>query len=516
VAVPSDHDILLALGEDLPVGIWVARAPGGELIYANRTFSEIMGMNALTDVRPGGYAGPYGVYTRDGAPYPESRMPFARALAERCVILADDLTIRRRDGRRIDVRAIARPVGDPITHVTVAFFDVTREVAAERARAEIEQRLRRAQRFEAIGSLAGGIAHDVNNLIFSIKLIAAEIAATDQDPKRRAAMEMIDEITERSATLTRSLLGFTRRGPGRAMPISVSDIVTSLAELLGRTMPGIELTFELEAVDRGTVVGDHAQLEQVIMNLVLHARAAVQGAGRIVVRTSDRTSSSDPGGARFVVLEVADDGPGMPPELRARVLAPRPATVPGSESPEGPEGDPGQGLATVHGIVRGHGGTLEIDTGLEGRGTTVRVVLPAARRPRPVTPRPTTADLPRGSGLILVVDDDQMVRKVVTGSLGSLGYKTIEAVSGPAAIELYRKHHEEIRGVVLDMMMPGMPGKAAYLALREVDKNVAVLLMSGHTLNEQVQEILDLGVRSFVTKPYSLAELAAAVAKLLQ
>jgi PAS domain-containing protein len=138
VATPSDHDIVLALGEDLPVGLWVARAPDGGLIYANRTFVEIMGTEARPDVRAGGYAGPYGIYTRDGALYPEDRMPFVRALTERHVIVADDLTIHRPDGKRVDVRAVARPVGEPITHVIIAFFDVSREVEAERARAESE------------------------------------------------------------------------------------------------------------------------------------------------------------------------------------------------------------------------------------------------------------------------------------------------------------------------------------------------------------------------------------------
>ncbi len=506
---PTDHDILLALGEALPVGLWVARAPGGELIYANPAFADIVGTCARDDVRFGGFAEAYGVCTRDGAAYPEDRMPFVRALAERRVIVADDVAIRRHDGTRVDIRAIARPVGDPITHVITALFDVSREVAAERASAEADQRLRRAQRLEAIGTLAGGLAHELNNLIFGIKLIASEVAATDHDPKRRAAMATIDEITERSAKLTRSLLGFVRRGKQRSIPVSVNDIITSMSELLTRTLPGVELTFELAASDRGTVVGDHAQLEQLIMNLVLHACEAGKRAGRVVVQTSDLGSQSEGGGARFVVLEVKDDGPGIPPELRGRVFEPSVATsAPGSED------GTSAGLATAAAIVERHGGSIELDAGLDGRGATIRVVLPAAARPPVMKPRTAASDLPKGSGLILVVDDDHMVRRIVAGSLATLGYKTIEAGSGGEAVALYRAHHDEIRAVVLDMVMPDMPGRATYLALRAVDPDVAVLLMSGHTLNEQVQEILDLGVRLFVSKPYSIAVLAAAMAEL--
>jgi signal transduction histidine kinase/CheY-like chemotaxis protein len=508
VEVPSDHDILLALGEELPVGLWVARVPGGELIYANRTYTEIMGINARYDARTGGYFEPYNVYTRDGALYPERKMPFVRALTERRVVIADDMTIRRGDGRQLDVRAIARPVGNPMTHVVVTFLDVTREVAAERARVECEQRLRRAQRLEALGTLAGGIAHDFNNLIFSIKLIAAELAAGEQDEKRREALAQIDDITESSATLTRALLGFARRGKQRSLPVGINDIVTSMSELLGRTLAGIDLTFELEASDRGTIVGDQGQLEQVVMNLVLNARDAVQPAGRIVVRTSDRGSDTDPDMPRFVVLEVKDDGGGIDGGPR------EPTVPPAAAGGRDAEDSTGAGLATVFAIIEHHGGAVEIDSGIDGVGTTMRVVLPAASRQKVARSRTSVVDLPKGSGLILVVDDDTMVRKVVSGSLGSLGYNTIEAVSGPDAIEIYRQRHAEIRAVVLDMVMPGMAGRATYLALREIDKDVAVLLMSGHTLNEQVQEILDLGVRSFVTKPYSISALAAAMAEL--
>jgi len=493
------------------VGLWVARAPGGELIYANHTFAEIMGLPARNDVVVGGYAEPYGIYTREGAMYPEERMPFVRALNERRVIIADDITIHRRDGKRVQVRAVARPVGDPITHVIIAFFDISREVEAERARAESEQRLRRAQRLEAIGTLAGGIAHDFNNLIFGVKMIAAELATTEHDPKRREALELIDDITERSATLTRSLLGFARRGKNRAAPVSVNDMVTAMSELLSRALAGVELVFELEASERGTVVGDQSQLEQVIMNLVLNARDAVQASGRVVVRTSDLGSPNDPDAVRFVVLEVKDDGPGIPAEIRDRVFEPYFTT-----KTTGPERGTGLGLATVFGITESHGGSVEIDGGLAGRGTTMRVVLPAASRPPMVKLHPTVADLPKGTGMILVVDDDQMVRKVVSSSLGVLGYQTVEATGGNEAVRIYRERHDEIRAVVLDMVMPGMTGRATYLALREVDPNVAVLLMSGHTLNEHVQEILDLGVRNFVSKPYSIGTLAKAIAELVQ
>ncbi len=506
--VPSDHDIIMAVGEDLPVGIWVARAPGGEEVYANRTFAQIMG-TGLTESHVGNYAVPYGIYQRGGGLYPEDRMPFVRALREKTVVVVDDITIRRRDGTHVDVRAFGRPVFDPsgevITHVIIAFFDITREVEAERAKAESELRLARAQRLEAIGTLAGGIAHDFNNLIFGVKLIAAELATDEKDPRRQASLALIDDITERSAALTRSLLGFARRGKHRSLAVGLSDVVASMAEMLRRTAAGAEIELELTARDRGVVIGDQSQLEQVIMNLVGNARDAVKSAGRIAVRTLDTERETGP----HVVLEVSDDGPGIPPEIRERVFEPYFTT-----KTKGPDRGTGLGLATVYGIVELHQGTIEIDQGLDGRGTTFRVLLPAAKRPAEPIIAKEVREPQHGTGLVLVIDDDAVVRGALVRTIEGLGYSTIEAGSGVEAIEVYRERGMQIVGVVLDMVMPGMSGRATYLALREVDAAVPVLLVSGYAVNEEVQAILDLGVRGYLPKPHSVEQLAAALAEL--
>jgi two-component system, cell cycle sensor histidine kinase and response regulator CckA len=432
-----------------------------------------------------------------------------RAIEERQVIVADDIMIRRPDRSLVYVRAYGRPVIDAdgvITHVVIAFFDVSREFLAEQARAESDKRLHRAQRLEAIGTLAGGIAHDFNNLIFGIKLLAAELAKGEQDPHRRASLRMIDDVTERSAMLTRSLLGFARRGKHRANPVALNDVCGSMRELLTRTMSGIDITFALDARDRGTVIGDESQLEQVVMNLVVNARDAVQESrgGRVAVRTCTV-------GER-VILEVADDGPGIAPEIRDRVFEPYFTT-----KTTGSHKGTGLGLATVFGIVEGHGGTIEIDDGLGGKGATLRVSLAAAAPLEPVAvlPRPREAEPVHGSGTVLVVDDDAMVRRAVSTTLRALGYRTFEAASGKEAVELYREHHDIICAVLLDVIMPGMNGGATFRAMREVDPNVAVLLMSGYTMNEDVQALLDAGAGGFVMKPYSVDTLARSLAELI-
>jgi signal transduction histidine kinase/CheY-like chemotaxis protein len=436
-------------------------------------------------------------------------MPFVRALAEKTVVVVDDLTIRRPDGTCVDVRAFARPVADvtgAITHVVIAFFDITREAVAERARAESDKRLHRAQRLEAVGTLAGGIAHDFNNLIFGIKLVAGDLAATETDPKRLSSFELIDDITERSAVLTRSLLGFARRGKHRALPVALDDVIEAMRELLVRTLLGLDVSFELGARDRGTVIGDRAQLEQVVMNLVVNARDALRrdsGECRVVVRT--RTEGKE------VVLEVADNGLGIPVADRDRVFEPYYTT-----KTQGSERGTGLGLATVYGIVEGHRGSIEVDIGLAGRGTTMRVRLPAAAQAAPRTVvAPASPRLEPGRGLVLVVDDDAIVRRALAATLQGMGYATIEAGGGAEAVEVYRQRRAEIRVVLLDMIMPGMTGPAAFSALREVDPGAVVLLMSGHTSNEEAQALLDRGARGFVAKPYSIDELSRTLAAIM-
>jgi PAS domain S-box-containing protein len=545
-AIPSEQDIINALADDLPVAVWVARSPTGQEVYTNREFAEIMGQH-LAHVEVGGYSEPYGILTYDGKPYPEAKMPFVRALVEKRKVVADDIMIRRPDGSIRYVRAFARPVekDDAVSHIIIAFIDITREVEAEQAKAESEARLARSQRLEAIGTLAGGIAHDFNNLIFGIKLLAAELAASEHDPKRLASLRMIDDVTERSAVLTRSLLGFARRGKHRAMPVALNDVVQAMRELLTRTMTAVDITFELDAALRGTIIGDVSQIEQVVMNLVVNARDAVKDRnGRVVVRTRSVPNHGGPGGAKAgdakagdakagdakagdakagdakagdakasVVLEVSDDGPGIAPDIRDRVFEPYFTT-----KTHGSQRGTGLGLATVFGIVEAHGGSVEIDEGLGGRGATLRVFFPAADVEVPEAARSET-DAPgfitMGTGTILVVDDDHLVRRAVSSTLKHAGYLVLEASSGMEAIAMYREHGSIIRGVVLDMIMPGLNGMATFHELRQINPHVNVLLMSGFAMNEDVQSLIDAGARGFVAKPYSPEGLSRALATAL-
>jgi CheY-like chemotaxis protein/anti-sigma regulatory factor (Ser/Thr protein kinase) len=326
----------------------------------------------------------------------------------------------------------------------------------------------------------------------------------ETDPQRRASLALIDDITERSAMLTRSLLGFARRGKHRAVPVALDDLLDGMSELLRRTLSAVTVTFDTAAANRGTVIGDRAQLEQIVLNLAVNAAEAIADTGR-GGRIEVRTRTED----EAVVLEVADDGPGIPPELRDRVFEPYFTT-------KTPERGTGLGLATVFGIVENHGGTIEIAPGLDGRGTTMRVRLPASRTVAAPSEPVVMREVPAGTGTVLVVDDDELVRRSVASALRSLGYDTLEAEGGSQALDVYRERRRDLRAVVLDMVMPGMNGRATLAAMRAVNPEIPVLLMSGYTINEDIQAVLDDGASGFLSKPYSVEMLARSLADVIR
>ena len=502
--------------DELPLAVWVARAPGGELVYANRLFGEILGTDAL-DVSAGNYSAPYGIYTRAGELYPEDRLPFARALRERVTVTVDDIVIHRRDGQKVYVRARGRPIfeGAEIAYVVVAFGDITDEVLATRARDERDQRAYRAQKMESIGKLAGGIAHDFNNLLAAIRVIAGTLRRGERDTFRIECLDQIEQAAESGVQLTRSLLGFARRGKNLAARVSLNDVVVATSNMAGRNTTA-ERPVELARDVRATrdVVADHSQLEQLVMNLLVNACEALgDGGGSVVVRTYDR-DLDDAAAARLhvpagphVVLEVEDHGPGIDPSIRERIFEPYFTTKAG-----GTVRGMGLGLATVFGIVESHGGAIEV-LDAAPQGTIMRVFFRAADHApaRAAPPRARRTGKPR-KGTVLLVDDEKVVRSATTVALREMGYAVLAVEDGNAAVAAYRERRDEIVAVLLDMVMPRMDGRATYLALREIDPDVPVLLTTGFALNEEAQRILDLGVRGFLAKPFDVNALAEALA----
>ncbi|MDP2345984.1 MAG: response regulator [Deltaproteobacteria bacterium] len=499
------------------MAIWVGRAPGGDAVYVNGEFERILGITPPDDAARGNYVGPYGVHLPSGEKYPEGDMPFERVLRSQRREVIDDVVIHRHDGTRCFLRVLASPLFDDagaLAFVVEAFTDITNEVEAEQRRVDGERQLQAVQRLESVGSLAGGVAHDFNNLLAVVKLIAGQLRLGEADADRLELLASLDEVSDKAAHLTRALLGFARRGKHLAQPLAIGAVVDSVVGLARRTFER-RLTVKVDAAaSPDVVVGDAAQIEQIVMNLVMNARDAIVGEGCITVRTrrlrvEQPTALLAPGD--HIAIEVEDTGGGIDPAVRDRIFEPYVSTKAAS-SLKGT----GLGLATVYGCARAHGGAADIAS-TSTSGTTMRVTLPASSAPLPAgVPRSVAGKPLAGKGTILVVDDEPLVLRMTARTVASLGYDVVTANDGRSAIAAVQEDPARFHGVVLDMIMAGLSGRETYLALRALQPNIRVVLTTGYALNHEAQQILDLGVQGFVSKPFDPLELSQALERLMR
>jgi PAS domain S-box-containing protein len=389
-------------------------------------------------------------------------------------------------------------------------ISVARDVTALR---RMEESLRQSEKMTAIGQLAGGIAHDFNNQLTGIMGFAdLLLRQIGEGPLRRYAQD-IGVAAQRAADLTQQLLAFSRKGNFLSVPVNVHRLVGEVVSILERSIDKrIRILRRLRA-DSAVVQGDPTQIQNALLNIALNARDAMPGGGELIVETDTavldaaycRTSPQEIAPGPYLRIAITDTGCGMTEEVQRHLFEPFFTTKePGQGS--------GMGLASAYGTIRSHRGAVNVYSE-PGRGTTFRVYLPLATGTAEPEPPPPDAAPVRGSGCILVVDDEAIVRETVTEMLRPLGYRVATCADGPEAVAYYRDHAREVDLVILDLVMPGMSGRDAYAALKAVHPGVRVLLSSGYSLNGEAQAILDAGVLAFVGKPYRQAELARKVAE---
>jgi PAS domain S-box-containing protein len=415
---------------------------------------------------------------------------------------------RHKDGsyRLMDGAAINRLDDPAVRAVVVTYRDVT-------DRRALEAQLAQAQKMEAVGQLAGGIAHDFNNLLTAVlgNLSLVLSALAPDDPTREFAVAA-ERAGLRAANLTGQLLGFSRRTVLRPRPLSLNTTVDEVLAILRRTIdPRIRL--EASKADRlAPVEADPGQMTQVLLNLCINARDAMPEGGRLHLETSNVTLADTAAraalGARpgtFVRLRVSDTGCGIPPEVRDRIFEPFFTT-------KGPGKGTGLGLAMVFGIVQQHGGWVECASEV-GRGTRFDVYLPraAAADEAPAAPaRPPAA----GRERVLLVDDEEMLRKIGGAILRRFGYQVLLAEDGQHAVEVYREHRDHIDLVILDLMMPRLSGRDAFRQMLALNPGVRVLFSSGYS-GDHLAEGDQERAMGFVHKPYRPDDLARAVREAL-
>ncbi len=380
-------------------------------------------------------------------------------------------------------------------------------------RRTLEQQLHQAQKMEAIGQLAGGVAHDFNNLLSAIQGNAelVRMSLPHEAPDR----ELIEEIlraSRRASDLTQQLLGFSRRTQLDKVPLHVHRTIEEVTSLLSHSLDRkIEMSLDLQA-GSDLILGDSSQLHNAILNLSVNARDAMPSGGRLTFRTANVTvadspaTPEDPEPGEYVELSVTDTGRGMDPQTVQRVFEPFFTT---KEKGKGT----GLGMAVVYGCVKSHEGAVTVDSEV-GRGTVVRMLLPLACEQPGDEPLPLseeTAPLQTGQGNVLVVDDEKMVRTFASQALRGLGYRAETCIDGQDAVEHFQQHHPEIDLVLLDMIMPRLSGEETFRRLQQIDPSVRVIIMSGYSRNETIEQVLAEGALDFLPKPFALEDLSRIV-----
>jgi PAS domain S-box-containing protein len=373
----------------------------------------------------------------------------------------------------------------------------------------LEQQYLRAQRLESIGTLAGGIAHDLNNVLMPIMMSIEVLQQNERDPGRLDMLETIAGSARRGAEMVSRVMSFARGMDGRRVEVALTHVLGDLAKIVRETFPR-NVTLELRVSSSlWTLEADPTQLHQVLLNLCLNARDALPLGGLVTITAENvqiderfQALNIEAPTGPHVKIEVSDTGSGIPKDIIGRIFDPFFTT-------KEPGQGTGLGLATSLAIVKGHGGFIRVESE-PGSGTRIQIYLPAAtRRPADIVTG-TRSELPRGTGqTVLVVDDEAPIRDIVRRTLEAFGYRVVLAADGGEAVELYEQHGTGIAAVLVDMMMPVLDGPATIQALQRLNPSVITIGVSGLASNDPIARAA--GAQHFLLKPFSAEKLLRAL-----
>ena len=427
-----------------------------------------------------------------------------------------DYGVIRKDGTIVSLEMSVSLLKDQ-NGLPVGYRGVLRDVSerkqTEEEKHKLETQLQQAQKMESIGTLAGGIAHDFNNILMGIQGNASlMLLKIESDHPNYEKIKNIEKYVQNGTELTKQLLGFARRGKYLIKATDLNEIIEKSSSLFARTKKEIQVHTDLYE-DLWTAEVDRGQIGQVLLNLYVNAWQAMSNGGDLYLQTEniilDRSYVQpykvEPG--RYVKISVSDTGVGIDQETQERIFEPFFTT---KEMGRGT----GLGLASVYGIIKSHGGYINVYSEKE-RGTVFTIYLPASGKKVPKENEAASAAIIKGSGMILLIDDEKMILDVGIELLEELGYTVQSAMRGQEAIDVFQRDRSKIDLIIMDMIMPGMSGGETFDRLKKIDPNIKVLLSSGYSINSQAAKSLQRGCDGFIQKPFNMSQLADKVQGIL-
>ena len=476
----------------------------GRAQYVNRAFTEIFGW-AEEEVH------------NERVPFlPESEREKSMAVISDIVTNGtschNHITKRlTKDGRLLDV-SISASRFETYEGKASGLFVILRDISEKKA---LEAQFHEAQKMESVGTLAGGIAHDFNNLLMAIQgNVSMILLNRGLDDRECDRIKNIEQYIQKGADLTKQLLGFARGGKYEVKATDLNDLIRNGLTMFNQAKKEISIHMELEE-DLWMVAVDQGQIDQVLLNLYVNAAQAMPDGGEILVHTENlllsrdplRTFALEPG--RYVKVSVADVGVGMDEAIRKRIFDPFFTTRDVGEGT-------GLGLASAYGIIRNHGGIVNVESEA-GMWATISFLLPAVVADlEGETSVMLDERIHKGEETVLLVDDEEMILDIGTEFLEMMGYHVLTAGNGTQALQLYDEKRDEIALVILDMVMPDMTGGDCFDKLRDINPTVKVLLASGYSIDGQASKILDRGCNGFIQKPFKIEQVSKKIRDILE
>ena len=374
----------------------------------------------------------------------------------------------------------------------------------------LESQFLRAQRLESIGTLAGGIAHDLNNVMTPIMLSIEMLKEKFTDESSQRLVSMIERNAQRGTNLIKQVVSFAKGVEGERMPLQISQIINEIKKIIRDTFPkDIEINIKTSG-DLPTILGDTTQIQQVLMNLCVNARDAMPNGGvlnisaeHIIITDSIKYMNVDAKNGPYVVITVSDTGTGIPTEIIDKIFDPFFTTKDKSKGT-------GLGLSIAMSIIRGHGGFINVES-IPGKGTTFNVYLPAVKDEIPEAGSEIHESCEGAGESILLVDDECAIKEITSTSLERHGYKVITADDGAEAVTIHSQNKGKINVIVMDMMMPIMDGQDSIKRIRKIDHDVKIIAVSGAADKDKFGKISGNDVQAFLPKPYTVDKLLSTI-----